>query len=135
MWQFENVKSLNDLFTTEYVIFYLLISLVSSGLLLLISYKFLQIMQQSGYEGFGYFKWLRRNDNIYLTRLVIISILSSFSFLILNITFSFSDSWLAFWGSFTYRIYFPNGSLDSSLRNIAYFNKFFIACAFIYNGV
>ncbi|MBR3864848.1 MAG: UDP-N-acetylmuramoyl-tripeptide--D-alanyl-D-alanine ligase [Clostridia bacterium] len=106
MWQFENVKSLNDLFTTEYVIFYLLISLVSSGLLLLISYKFLQIMQQSGYEGFGYFKWLRRNDNIYLTRLVIISILSSFSFLILNITFSFSDSWLAFWGSFTFYIVF-----------------------------
>ena len=104
MCYFENVNNLKDIFATEYLVVYLIISVISAGLLLLISYKFLQIMQQSGYEGFGYFKWLRRSDNVYLTRLAIVSILSSFSFLIFNIAFGFSDSPLIFWGSFTFYI-------------------------------
>ena len=104
MCYFENVNNLKDIFATEYLVVYLIISVISAGLLLLISYKFLQIMQQSGYEGFGYFKWLSRSDNVYLTRLAIVSILSSFSFLIFNIAFGFSDSPLIFWGSFTFYI-------------------------------
>ena len=80
MWYFTNAESLSDIFTIWHIVGYFAISVVNALLLLLISYKFLQIMQQSGYEGFGYFKWLRKRDNIYLRRLGMVSTLSLLGF-------------------------------------------------------
>lgn len=82
------------------------IALCNTLLLLLISYKFLQIMQQSGYEGFGYFKWLRRRDNVYLSRLATVSMLSLLAYLLFNIALSFiSGDWVIYCGFVFYVLF------------------------------
>ena len=63
-------------------------------------------MQQSGYEGFGYFKWLRRRDNVYLTRLATLSMLSLLAFLIFNIVFAFADGAWVFYIGFVFYVLF-----------------------------
>lgn len=95
-------NNISEVFTLSNIIIYLVMSALNTGLLLLISYKFLQIMQQSGYEGFGYFKWLRRRDNVYLSRLGILTMLSSLSFLMFNVAFAFIDSPVIFFTSFIF---------------------------------
>ena len=106
MPDFSQINSLGDLFSAKYQLVYLLISAVNSFLLLAVSYKFLQVMQQSGYEGFGYFKWLRRRDNIYVTRLGTITMLSLLGYLLTNIAFSFSDAWWALTVGFLFYLLF-----------------------------
>mgnify|MGYP006955139621 CR=1 FL=1 len=54
MPDFSSIKTVAELFFAKYQLVYVAISAVNSLLLMAISYKFLQIMQQSGYEGFGY---------------------------------------------------------------------------------
>lgn len=93
---------LAELFSQMNIINYLILSLFNAILLLLVSPKFLQIMQQSGYEGLGYFKWLRRRDNIYLTRLINLSMLSLLGFLLFNIFFSFLDRNWGFYVGFIF---------------------------------
>ncbi len=106
MWYFQNAKNLSDVFTYAHLIAYFAISVANALLLLLISVKFLQIMQQSGYEGFGYFKWLRRRDNVYLTRLATLSMLSLLAFLIFNIVFAFADGAWVFYIGFVFYVLF-----------------------------
>lgn len=106
MWYFQNAKNLSDVFTYAHLIAYFAISVANALLLLLISLKFLQIMQQSGYEGFGYFKWLRRRDNVYLTRLATLSMLSLLAFLIFNIVFAFADGAWVFYIGFVFYVLF-----------------------------
>ncbi len=106
MWYFQNAKNLSDVFTYMHLIAYFAISVFNALLLLLISVKFLQIMQQSGYEGFGYFKWLRRRDNVYLTRLATLSMLSLLAFLIFNIIFAFADRAWVFYIGFVFYVLF-----------------------------
>ena len=106
MWYFTNAEQLSDVFTYLHIIGYLAISAVNALLLLLISHKFLQIMQQSGYEGFGYFKWLRRRDNVYLSRLAIVTMMSLLGFLLFNIAFAFADGWWIFYIGFIFYILF-----------------------------
>lgn len=88
MLYFTTAENLSDIFTIGHIFLYLGVSLGNAVLLMLVSYKFLQIMQQSGYEGYGYFKWLRRRDNIYLSRLTILSMMSLLGFFMINIAFS-----------------------------------------------
>ena len=106
MWYFQNAKSIADVFTSVHLIAYFAISVANALLLLLISLKFLQIMQQSGYEGYGYFKWLRRRDNVYLNRLATLSMLSLLAFLIFNISFAFFDDVWIFYAGFIFYVIF-----------------------------
>ncbi len=106
MPDFTQINSLGELFAAKYQLIYLLISAINSLLLLAISYKFLQVMQQSGYEGFGYFKWLRRRDNVYVTRLGTITMLSLLGYLLTNIALSFSDDWWALVVGFSFYVLF-----------------------------
>ncbi len=106
MWYFNNLTSISDLFAPIYLLSYFIISLINSLLLLLISYKFLQIMQQSGYEGFGYFKWLRRRDNVYIMRLAVVTMLSLLGFLVFNIALAFVDASWIFYAGFIFYVGF-----------------------------
>lgn len=106
MWYFQNAKSLAEIFTSAHLIAYFAMSVANALLLLLISLKFLQIMQQSGYEGYGYFKWLRRRDNIYLSRLATLAMLSLLAFLIFNISFAFIDGVWIFYAGFIFYVAF-----------------------------
>lgn len=94
-----SAETVSEVFTGDGILACAFIALCNTLLLLLISYKFLQIMQQSGYEGFGYFKWLRRRDNVYLSRLATVSMLSLLSYLLFIISLSFIDGdWVIYTG-------------------------------------
>ena len=61
------------------------LSLINTIFMFFASFKFVQTLQQTGYDGRGYLSWLRRKDNIYMLRLIIVSILSILAFLTFNI--------------------------------------------------
>ena len=63
----------------------LILAVANTVFMFFASFKFVQTLQQSGYDGGGYLSWLRRKDNIYLLRLIIVSMLSVLAFLIVNI--------------------------------------------------
>ena len=116
MPDFSSVKTVAELFFAKYQLVYVAISAVNSLLLMAISYKFLQIMQQSGYEGFGYFKWLRRRDNVYLTRLTTMSLLSLLGYLLTNITLSFSNGWWTLYVGFVFYVCFVLSYVESEKK-------------------
>jgi len=84
-----------------------IISLVNTVLMFFASFKFMQTLQQSGYEGKGYLSWLKRRDNIYMMRLVIVSFLSVLAFMIFNIAVMiFVDAeWIAHTGFVFYVLF------------------------------
>ncbi len=103
---FDEKANIALLFSSYPILVGLIMSICNTLLLLSVSYKFLQIMQQSGYERSGYFKWLRRRDNIYLRRLATVSMLSVLAFLLFNITFAFSEGeWSIYCGFIFYAIF------------------------------
>ncbi|MBP5307738.1 MAG: UDP-N-acetylmuramoyl-tripeptide--D-alanyl-D-alanine ligase [Clostridia bacterium] len=86
----------------------LVISLCNTALMFFASFKFVQTLQQSGYEGRGFLSWLRRRDNIYMMRLVILSILSVLAFLIFNIAVMIfiEGEWVVYTGFVFYLLFF-----------------------------
>ncbi len=85
----------------------LFIAIGNALLMFFASFKFIQTLQQSGYDGKGYFTWLLRKDNIYQLRLVIVSILGVLAFMIFNIAaMIFIESvWVIYIG-FAFYIFF-----------------------------
>ena len=53
------------------------------------SVKCLGVLQQSGYQNKGFFKWLKRKDNLYFNRLALLSGLLFLSCAVTSLTFSF----------------------------------------------
>ncbi len=86
----------------------LAIAAVNTLLMFFASFKFVQTMQQSGYDGKGYMHWLKRKDNIYMMRLIIVSILSVLAFLIFNIAVMIfvKRQWVIYIGFFFYVLFF-----------------------------
>lgn len=83
------------------------LALINSALMFFASFKFVQTLQQSGYDGRGYTSWLKRKDNIFMTRLVIVSILSVLSFLIFNIgaMIFIEEDWVIYLGFAFYLVF------------------------------
>ncbi len=102
----EELTAVSDMFHGDGILTCAFLALCNTLLLVLISYKFLQIMQQSGYEGFGYFKWLRRRDNVYLSRLATVSMLSILSYLLFIIALSFIDGDWVIYAGFAFYVLF-----------------------------
>ena len=84
-------ENYRQLFSASTVIGFLIVGAINACLMVLISYKFFQTMQQCGYKGKDYLKWLARKDNIYLTRLCMLSILSILGFMLINMALLFLD--------------------------------------------
>lgn len=63
----------------------LVISLVNGILMLFVGYKFLQVLQLSGYKARGYFSWLKDTKGRYVGRLIMLSFLSTAALLITNV--------------------------------------------------
>ena len=62
--------------TNLHLYFALAISFVNAFVLCLEGYKFLQIIQLSGYHCRGYFEWLRTSKAVYVGRLALVAVLS-----------------------------------------------------------
>lgn len=63
----------------------LVISVVNGIIMLFVGYKFLQVLQLSGYKAKGYFEWIRASKAKYIGRLVILSFLSTAALLVTNV--------------------------------------------------
>ena len=63
----------------------LVISAVNGIIMLFVGYKFLQILQLSGYKSKGYFEWLKSTKCKYVGRLVVLSFLSTAALLVTNV--------------------------------------------------
>lgn len=72
---------------SDWLTFWLIavISVVNGVLMLFVGYKFLQVIQLSGYKIRGYFDWIKSTKAKYVGRLVILSFLSTAALLVTNV--------------------------------------------------
>lgn len=63
----------------------LVISLLNGIIMLFVGYKFLQILQLSGYKSKGYFEWIKSTKAKYVGRLIMLSFLSTAALLVTNV--------------------------------------------------
>ena len=85
----EGIENASELFNIQRILGFILIGFINSLLMIAIAPKFFRAMQQCGYKGAGYYKWLNKRDNVYLTRIVMLSMLSVLGFLLVNMAVSF----------------------------------------------
>ena len=83
-----SVNGFKDLFTGDQLAVYLVISAINAVLLFFASIKFILVFQQCGYRGKKYFKWLASKETPYLSRMMLLCLLSFLFFCVLNICFS-----------------------------------------------
>ena len=81
------VTEFNRLFTGDQLTVYLSLSVLNAVLLFFSSMKFILVLQQCGYHGKRYFKWLGNKDTPYLSRLMILCLLAFLFFCVLNTCF------------------------------------------------
>ncbi len=79
---------LSELFSTQNLIIYSALSVANALMLYFSSFKFMLVLQQSGYNGKRYFKWINSGKRAYLSRLMLLSMLAFLFFSVLNICFS-----------------------------------------------
>lgn len=86
------------------VLIYSAISVLNAALLFFASGKFLLAMQQLGYKGYRYVRWLFSRRNTYLSRLYLLSLLGFLFFLVLGITFApvLGDKFYSYTGFIAY---------------------------------
>ncbi len=98
-----NIDSINGLFKIDVIWGFLLVGLLNAVLMLSISYKFLQVVQQCGYNGKEYTKWLIRKDNANFNGIMMLSLLSVLGFMLVNMALSFINHyWVAYMGFSVY---------------------------------
>ena len=81
------VASFADLYTGEQLLLYILMSVANATLIFFASMKFILVLQQCGYHGKRYFKWLSNKDTPYMSRLMLLCMLALLFFCVLNMTF------------------------------------------------
>lgn len=107
MYPFD-VAKFSQLYTGSSLIIYLVISAVNALLIYLSSIKFILVLQQCGYRGRRFFKWLGNKNTPYMSRLMILSILALLFFCVLNMTFEPlfpSSSWATYIGFVSYVLF------------------------------
>ena len=87
----EELNRIPELFEFFRVLGFVIIGLINAVLMVALSLKGFQAIQQCGYKSGAYIKWLKRKDNVYLSRLSMLSILSVLGFLLINMALSFID--------------------------------------------
>ena len=83
-----SVSQFKDLFTGDQITVYLIICAINTALTFFASMKFILVLQQCGYKGKKYFKWLDNKETPYLSRMMLLCLLSFLFFCVLNICFS-----------------------------------------------
>lgn len=83
-----NVEKFSALFTGDQIIVYLSMCVLNAMLLFFASMKFILVLQQCGYKGRRYFKWLSNKNTPYLSRLMLLCLLAFLFFSVLNMCFA-----------------------------------------------
>ncbi len=81
------IQNLSELFSAENLIIYLSISVFNAIILFFASFKFILVLQQCGYRGKRYFKWVSNKKTPYLSRLMLLCLLAFLFFCVLNMCF------------------------------------------------
>lgn len=93
-------------FTNWHFYIAIILSVINAGVLCLEGYKFMQIIQLSGYHMKGYFDWLQNTRAKYFLRLLMLVLLSAASIIVTNVIFrAFSEpysDYLSYLGLITY---------------------------------
>lgn len=76
-----------DFFSNGQVWIYVGMAVSIALMLFFASFKFLLVLQQSGYRGGRYFKWLKNPNTPYLSRLMLLCLLGFLFFMVLTICF------------------------------------------------
>ncbi len=95
-----NLETVSQLFNISNILKFALIGLINALIMLVVSYKFFQTVQQCGYKGDEYLKWLANKDNASLTRLCMLCMLSILGFMLTNMALSFIDNSLVSYSGF-----------------------------------
>ncbi|MBO5926609.1 MAG: UDP-N-acetylmuramoyl-tripeptide--D-alanyl-D-alanine ligase [Clostridia bacterium] len=101
-----NVESAKELFTLNIFLGFIITGFLNGLLMIAISYKFLQVLQQCGYNGREYLKWLVRKDNSSFNGLLMLSLLSVLGFVLINTSLSFINKfWVDYTGFLVYLLF------------------------------
>ena len=65
----------------------IILSIINGVLMCFAAYKFLQIFQLSGYKLKGYFAWLKDTKAKYVSRMILLTLLSLFCLVVTNALF------------------------------------------------
>lgn len=97
----------SELFTSNQILIYLMLSLANGLILFFSSMKFLLVLQQCGYHGKRYFRWLGNKDTPYLRRLMLLCLLAFLFFCVLNTCFEpiFQPTVASYIGLFSYVLF------------------------------
>ncbi|MBR5388702.1 MAG: UDP-N-acetylmuramoyl-tripeptide--D-alanyl-D-alanine ligase [Clostridia bacterium] len=107
------IDSFSEIFSGASLIVLIGISLINGVLLFLASVKFLLVLQQSGYHGKRYFKWLLSPETPYLSRLMLLCLLGFLFFCVLNTCFSYVGNLAASYVGFASYLIFVITYIDS----------------------
>lgn len=83
----------------------LAIAIVNAFVLCFEGYKFLQVIQLSGYHSRGYFDWLKSSGGVYVGRLAIVAVLSSACLIVSNVIFDGYNDYLSYLGLIFYLLF------------------------------
>ena len=113
-------NSFSELMSGGYIIFYAVLSVLNGALLFCASLKFLLVLQQSGYKGKRYFKWLKSPTTPYLNRLMLLCLLGVLFFCVLGICFE--PVWQAFFDEEGKKVSAYTGLFAHAFFTIIYIN-------------
>lgn len=106
MINYDGVTKFSEIFSTEFFIFACIAALINTVFAAIIARKFMQIMQSCGYVRSAYDKWTYRFDNIYITRLWMMVMLSSMAYLLFSVGFSYTKmQWNSYFGFVFYAFF------------------------------
>ncbi len=89
------ISSFSELFSGYTLWIMIGLSVVNGVVLLFASMKFLLVMQQSGYRGKRYYKWLLSPETPYMSRLMLLCLLGLLFFCVLNMCFAYVGETIA----------------------------------------
>ncbi len=106
MIDYFGVSTFTDIFSTRFLLFAIIASVLNTVLGTFMARKFFQIFQQNGYTQTGYAKWTFKLDNVYITRLGMVVMLSVLAYLLICTAFSFFESSWTAYASFVFYVGF-----------------------------
>lgn len=95
MLNYATIHQIADIFSVNNMLVSLIISVYSAVMMLFLSKKSLQILQQSSYSNFDFIRWIERKSNVYIKKLTVVCILTILSSVLVSVAFNFISLYFA----------------------------------------
>ncbi len=107
------IDNFSDIFSGFSLVALISISAINAALLFFASIKFMLVLQQSGYHGKKYFKWLLSPETPYMSRFMLLCLLGFLFFCVLGTCFSYVGNVAASYVGFASYLVFIITYIDS----------------------